>query len=218
MTVSPHILAEQNTFYGRAKHLAAYLRKFPQPNVQVLQSLSRYLEGGDNWNLRFITRNGRPPKVTPSYVQEIFWGIGKENALSMALDRLSQSTADALSQSRNPGIEDLLIEPNIAATTEAQAILARLANVLDPDPLSKEKWKLVFRRPRRGNPKTELHTTISDIFFGTYALQLYEELKKWDDVDCRLTAEGRMQDDNSRRIRCVRLVRNSKRIASKPPE
>jgi hypothetical protein len=200
MTLNPHILAEQDSIYRRAKSISDYLRKYPQPNVQVLLNISRFLRANENWLLRFTTRTGRPLKSDP-YQPPTIWGIGKESALSMALDDLCRSW--------NPEIGDLLMSTNIAKKPEVQDFLARLADVLDPDPLLTEKWKLVYKKPRCGNPRTKLHTEISYIVFGKRALSLYRELETWPLVDDRLRELGLMGEDNTRRKRAVRLVRNS---------
>jgi hypothetical protein len=136
MTLGPHIEAELASINGWPKTVAKYLRSHPQPNVQVLLNISRFLSGGENWILRFTTRNGRPPQVDQN-APESMWGIGNEVNLSNALDNLSRFQ---IMENSN-----VVLDKGCAQVRQVQEILARLADVLDPDPSLPEKWMLTYR-------------------------------------------------------------------------
>ena len=194
----PHIVAEEDSAFGRSKDVASYLRKHAQPNVHVLRNISAYLQGGEDWVLRFTSRNGRPSKKSQNDDPDI-WGINKEAALAAALDDI------CLLWNCEQGLQ---LDMSVAKRANVQNLLRRLADVMDPDPRLNEKWKLSYGRDRRrGNPKTTLETQLGEVRLGEMAIALKIELGTWSHVDNKLHELGYMGGDNSRRKKAVRLVR-----------
>jgi hypothetical protein len=185
---NPHLRAELACCNGQPKVLADYLKKEWPPDPEVLKSLSLHLRGSDNWTLRFIVRNGRPPAARSGTI----WEAGQEATLSWTLYSLGESIANRTLPT--------------SAVSEAQQLLRGLADVLDP--AGPGKWKLTFRRPRVGNPSTPLKKTIRLAVLGHRALALYARLRNWQKVDEELDrGKSDAVDSKSRKI-AVRLVKN----------
>jgi hypothetical protein len=181
--------AELACCHGQSKLLAKYFRTEWPPSPEVLKSLSRHLDGSDNWNLRFVVRNGRPPKARTGEL----WEEGQERKVANKLYLLGESIANrSISQSEIPN---------------AQLFLDELANALDP--IGRGKWKLTFERPRRGNPSTPLRNIIRMAVLGHQALQLYSILKNWKKVDERLDEDKPDATNSKLRRAAVKLVQNS---------
>jgi hypothetical protein len=183
----PHLRAELASCDGQAKLLAGYFRSEWPPRLEVLKNLSRHLNGSENWNLSFVVRNGRPPRARSGSL----WEDGQESNLANSLLMLVEGIANnSISQSETPG---------------AQKFLAELADALDPN--GPGKWKLFFKRPRRGNPSTQLQNTIRKAILGHRALHLYSELKNWRKVDEKLDEAKPDAIDSKSRKAAVKLVR-----------
>jgi hypothetical protein len=189
---SPHLRAELACCDGQSKLLASYFRTEWPPNSEVLKSLSRHLVGSDNWNLRFVVRNGRPPATRTGEL----WEEGQEGVISRRLYLLGEGIA-------NNSIRRSEIQ-------SAQKFLSELANALDPAGAS--KWKLSFKRPRKGNPSTPLRGTIRLAVLGHRALALYAVLKNWRKVDDKLDEDKPDATDSKLRKLAVRLVRNPEKF------
>jgi hypothetical protein len=187
----PHLRAELACCDGHGKLLAGYFREEWPPNPDVLKSLSRHLNGSENWNLRFVVRNGRPPKVRSGSL----WEGGQECNLATALYLLGERFANcSTSQSDIPSI---------------QKFLGELADALNPGGAS--KWKLSFERPRRGNPSTPLQNDIRLAELGSRALDLYAVLKNWRKVDEKLDEGKSDATDSKLRKRAVGFVRKNQK-------
>jgi hypothetical protein len=187
----PHLQAELACCDGQGKLLAGYLRTEWPPSSEVLKSLSRHLNGSDNWNLRFVVRNGRPPKTRSGAL----WEEGHEHTVANKLYLLGECVANySISQSEIPN---------------AKIFLGELANALDP--VGHGKWKLTFERPRRGNPSTPLRNTIRMAVLGHRALKLYSDLKNWRKVDEKLDEDKPDATDSKLRKAAVKLVRESRK-------
>jgi hypothetical protein len=185
---NPHLRAELACCDGQGKLLASYLRTEWPPSSEVLKSLSRHLDGSDNWNLRFVVRNGRPPATRTGEL----WEEGQEGVISHRLHLLGEGIA-------NNSIPRSEIQ-------KAQKFLIELADALDS--AGAGKWKLSFKRPRRGNPSTPLRSNIRLAILGHRALALYAVLKNWRKVDDKLDEGKPDATDSKLRKLAVRLVRN----------
>jgi hypothetical protein len=186
----PHLQAELACCDGQGKLLAGYLRTQWPPSSEVLKSLSRHLDGSDNWNLKFVVRNGRPPVTRAGgFLEE-----GQEGAISSKLYLLGE----AIANNSMPRSE----------VQSAQRFLSDLADALDS--AGAGKWKLSFKRPRRGNPSTPLRNTIRLAVLGHRALALYRVLKNWRKVDDKLDEGKPDATDSKLRKAAVRLVRESR--------
>ena len=194
MTTDPHIAAEEASVSGRARSIAIYLKKYRQPNIEVLLNIARYLRGDDpSWTLRFISRGGRPPKIRTD-PQQSMWVPGAEGALSTTLEMVCRASRTY------PQV--LLMHADLVNNLEVRDLIGRLADVLDPDIYSAGKWKLVFKRPRRGNPRTDLQTEIADAVLKQAAefLKTKEGLKTDSAAHDRLHAMD-IIGSHSRRLR-----------------
>jgi hypothetical protein len=185
----PHLRAEFACRHGHCKLLADYFKRTEwPPSHEVLKALSRHLDGSNNWNLRIVVRDGRPPKIRSGAL----WEEGQEGVISSRLYLLGEGIAN-----------NSILRSEIQ---NAQKFLIELADALDP--AGTGKWKLSFKHPRRGNPSTSLRRTIKLAVLGHQALALYAVLKNWRKVDDKLDEDKPDATDSKLRKLAVRLVRN----------
>jgi hypothetical protein len=132
----PHLRAELASLKGDTVALAQYLETEAFPSADVIKTISCFLDGDDDtWKLKFKSRNGRRPTKNPKSL----WWEGQEQALSAQLFRIGER------------LEGLLPLDKADKNT-----LLELADAFNQDRNRKSRWKLVFTRPRRGNPATSL--------------------------------------------------------------
>jgi hypothetical protein len=187
----PHLRAELACCHGHCKPLADYFKRTEwPPSHEVLKALSRHLDGSNNWNLRFVVRNGRPPKIRSGAL----WEEGQERALADKLYLLGERIAyNLVSPSETPNL---------------QTFLAELANAFDPR--GNGRWKLSFERPRRGNPISQTRSDVKLAMLGQLSLRLRAELGNWNDADVALRDQYKViGDDNSTRKKAVRFYMKS---------
>ena len=186
MALSPHVQAELDCCHGEPGQLAAYLRKHIPPDPQVLMRLARYLEGSEQWTLTFTTRTGAKPKRR---FGRLLFEAGAERNLALILIHLAGNWRP-----------------------QGAGLIMMLADALDPR--GRTKWKLKFARPDRGNPDTNVKTTVRHAWLGHQALEIYRNLPKvrrnWKAVDVELGLLRDEKIDPARRKRAVALV---KRVA-----
>jgi hypothetical protein len=187
----PHLRAEFACRHGHCKLLADYFKRTEwPPSHEVLKSLSRHLDGSNNWNLRIVVRDGRPPKIRSGAL----WEQGQERALAKKLYLLGERIAYNL-------VSQLEI-PNL------QSFLAELANAFDPRGYG--KWKLSFEHPRRGNPISQTRSDVKLAMLGQLSLRVRAKLGNWNDADVALRDQYKViGDDNSTRKKAVRFYKRS---------
>jgi hypothetical protein len=127
---------------GDAETLSRYLRLTDNPSPDVIQNIaacrlanqSNSGPGPGNWKLILSTRKGgRPAKNR----------------------RWPTDAAQAVDAGHAPAAGSYLgANPEIDGATQRA-----LAEALDP--VGDSKWKLTFKRPRKGNPRSDLRTAIN---------------------------------------------------------
>ena len=177
----PHLLGEIALIKGEDASLAIlanYFRQQQNPSPNILKTLSRYLDGDgdDEWVMRFTPRTGRPPTRA----------AGAEIHLSQSLFSMA---------------EDCINGKDVHSHRE---VLLMLAENLDPE--GQGKWKLVYSRPREGNPSTKLQNELKKARFGLRAQQLYAKFGNLREADDQLRAEAYMGFDERSRKRAVQFV------------
>ena len=184
----PHLRAELACSDGHGQLLAAYFRTEWPPCPDVLKSLSRHLDGSENWSLCFVVRNGPTPKARSGSL----WEAGQESRLSILLYLVGEGLTNcSIPESDIPIV---------------QKFLGELANALDPKGTG--RWKLRFDRPRRGKPSSEIKRALRMAECGHRDLDLYAELGNWRKVDEKVD-EGKNEatDRSKSRKAAVRFVR-----------
>jgi hypothetical protein len=140
-----HLKAELASLDGDSDELAAYFKRNDLPNSNVLRAVARQLLPGQEWKLQFRPRNGRPPKDISK--ADLPWAPSHEQILSRSLDALA-SALDAQS-----------VEPQTA-----HSLARRLGEALAKSGPS--KYRLVYKRPRVGNPSRPEMTALKKELLG----------------------------------------------------
>jgi hypothetical protein len=193
-TTERDVDAELAVAAGEPNILSLYFQEVEHPHSVVLQSLAWCLlkAGPANQQLKFATRNGRPPKKNKT-----------EQPIT------ERAAIDAFTFGDREMLGTYLLHSNIS-----KAVQNLLADALSASGTTKQK--LVFGRARAGYPDTSLRTQIKRSVFGHLAEDLYKQFGNWPDVDQNLRDRGLLGVDDTARKRAVQDVRKAR--LRKPPE
>lgn len=175
------ILAELAIGEGDGATLAEYISRFDNPSPHVVQGLIHSLVdvGPGNQRLRFKSRNGRLPNVSP-------WPAQIDEAT--ALDALERNWG--IAPDGRSGANERALSAFLSAGKWSSHFRQKLAEALSKS--GGTRLRLEFKRARPGNSPTPLRSEIRKAFLGHWALDCKETGRHAQDIlaDLHLRRRG----------------------------